>query len=230
MLFSTGRTARPWLAALFLAAPSLAADKVWVVDPSGGGDFAEIADALPHTGEGWTVLVRPGVYTQPVVIANQGLTLISDGTGDVVLTEPLSVSGLGKTRDLIVSGLVLAQGFDVRDCLGLVRFQGCRTEAVLYDEDLGYLPTYQCHISPTRHLVTNCRGVTFVDCAFRGADGADAPNLNNPWDGLYGFAGLVVDDAGVALYGTTLVGGDGARATLKTICRSVGRAGTRSSW
>lgn len=203
--------ARLLFASAVLASVALAQDKVWVVDAGGAGDFTEIADALPLTGEGWTVLVRPGVYTQPVVIANQGLTLVSDGTGDVILTEPLLVSGLAKTRDLILSGLVLDRGFEIRDCQGLVRLQNCMTEATEYDEDIGYSKSYQCHIGPGRHLVTNCRGVTFVGCSFRGADGADAPNVNNPWDGLPGQDALIVSDASVALYSTTLIGGDGGR-------------------
>lgn len=206
--------ARLLLVSVALARGAVAEEKVWVVDPSGAGDFTEIADALPLTGEGWTVLVRPGVYTEPVVIANQGLTLVADGTGDVILTEPLQVSDLGKTRDLILSGLVLDRGFDIRDCQGLVRVQNCRTDATEYNEDIGYFDSHQCHKGPGRHLVTNCKGVTFVGCSFRGADGADAPNVNNPWDGLPGQDALIVFDASVALYSTTLVGGKGGRGDV----------------
>src|SRR3712207_7550809 len=40
----------------------------WVVDPSGGGDFATIAEALDLARPGARILIRPGVYAESVVI------------------------------------------------------------------------------------------------------------------------------------------------------------------
>ena len=204
------------LALVPLVQPALADDTVWVIDAAGGGDFTEIADAMPQTGEGWVLLVRPGTYDAPVTIANQGLTILADGTGPVVLTEPLTVRDLGFQRDVILSGLELREGFLAEDCHGLVRFQGCTTPPptapVPPPPNTQYWQWSDCGIGLSKQTVSGCRGVTFVDCELHGARGEDAGEGANTWDGAPGQHGLHVIDSDVVLYDCVLVGGRGGDA------------------
>lgn len=203
------------LFSLITVAP--AQDKVWVVDAAGSGDFSEIADALPATGEGWVLLVRPGVYDAPVVLDNQGMTIVPDGTGAVVLTQQVQVRNLGFGRDLILSGLELQQGFLIEDCNGLVRMQDCITpppaDYVMAPAGTQYWEWPGCGFGVSRHTITSSRAVTLVDCEFHAAHGEPAgPNFSNGWDGSPGHHALLVEDSSVALYDCMLVGGDGGPA------------------
>lgn len=195
-----------------LAASASAQESVWVVDPAGTGDFLEIADALLHTGEGWTLVVKPGIYLQPVVIANQGLTIVTDGPGLYALAEPLVVRDLGLTRDVIVSGLQLWGGFRVEDCNGIVQFQDCETvplaSGALPPTGTMYFEWPACGIGLSNAMVQDSNAVTFKDCTLAGSNGIDMFG----YDGTPGEHGLFVENSHVALYDCTVTGGEGGSA------------------
>jgi hypothetical protein len=70
------------------AARLLAADDQLVVDASGGGTHTTIADALADSEDGDTILVRPGAYTEAVII-DKDITLTGDGPVDeIVISAP----------------------------------------------------------------------------------------------------------------------------------------------
>ncbi|MFT7676969.1 MAG: hypothetical protein ACI8QC_000946 [Planctomycetota bacterium] len=202
------------LASACLLAPLSAQQQTWVIDPNGAGDFLEIADALPVTGEGWTLLVKPGDYVLPVIIANQGMTIVADIPGTVTLSERVEIKNLGLQRDVILSGLELLEGFEATDCNGLVRLQDCvapkPVEDALPPDGVSFDQWATCGVSSSNQIVSNCRAVVFVDCLFAGADGLDA--TSQTFDGYPGDHGLLVEDSSVALYGCTLAGGEGGSA------------------
>jgi parallel beta-helix repeat protein len=66
----------------------LGADGSIVVDPSGGGDYRTIAEAVANAADGDTVLVRPGTYIEAVVV-DKDITLTGDGpVEDIVISAP----------------------------------------------------------------------------------------------------------------------------------------------
>ena len=86
--------AATFLLALTLAGAGLAGSRLLaatgpiVVDSSGDGTVTTIAAAIEMASDGDTILVRPGTYTEAVVI-DKDITLAGDGPReDVVLTAP----------------------------------------------------------------------------------------------------------------------------------------------
>ncbi|MEM9380651.1 MAG: hypothetical protein AAGB93_11930 [Planctomycetota bacterium] len=217
-------------AALLLAAPpSLAAaqvtppaqwaarsapsnDAVVVVDPSGAGDFLEVATAVSAAAPRTLVLVRSGTYAAPVTVRDRGLTLQADADATVVLTAPLLVEDVGAGHGVVVSGIELSAGFAVEDCAGTVRFDGCTTppSGALAPPPPGsqYWEWPSCGFGLSGQSVRDSGAVAFVGCALHGADGAFVGV-----DGAPGQHGLQIERSTVALYHTVLRGGDGAPAT-----------------
>jgi len=74
--------------ATFAGSQILAADGTIVVDQSGGGDFTTITAAVADAEDGDEVLVRPGTYTEAVVI-DKDITVRGDGpVEDIVVMAP----------------------------------------------------------------------------------------------------------------------------------------------
>lgn len=191
-------------------------DQVWVVDANGGGDFTDIQSAVQVTFQGWTILVRPGTYSGDVTLFNHSMTIVAEVPGTVVLEDKFTITGLGATRDLILSGLVLEEGFEVADCTGLVRMENCSTPFPVdgvEDFTTSYHQWPDCGIGKSKHVVRNSKAVTFVGCEFFGARGWNADEASQGgWDGAPGHHGLLVEDAKVALYDCNLIGGPGGYA------------------
>jgi hypothetical protein len=74
--------------ASFAGAQILAEDGPIVVDPSGAGDYTTISDAVAVAEDGAEILVRPGTYTEAVVIGKD-ITVHGEGPpGSVVMVAP----------------------------------------------------------------------------------------------------------------------------------------------
>ena len=66
----------------------LAADAAIVVDQAGGGDFATINEAVAEAEDGDTIVVKPGTYTEAIVI-DKDITLRGDGpVAEIVIEAP----------------------------------------------------------------------------------------------------------------------------------------------
>ena len=62
----------------------LAADGTIVVDPDGDGTVTTITAAVERAKDGDTILVRPGVYTEAIVI-DKDITLSGDGDREAII-------------------------------------------------------------------------------------------------------------------------------------------------
>ena len=72
----------------------LAADGAIVVDPSGGGDFTTITEAVGVAVDGDTILIKPGIYDESIVLT-ESITIRGDGDRDAIIVEPSEVIPLG---------------------------------------------------------------------------------------------------------------------------------------
>lgn len=196
-----------------------------VVDPSGAGDYTEIADAVAAAAPDTLILVRAGVYTAPVVIDDQSVKVFADDSATVRLTQPILVQNLGPQQSVTLSGLVLEFGFEVTDCAGLVRLQDCSTpmDGPLADlpSQIPYWEWHFCGAGGSRQVIANSQAVTLVGCDLIGADGA----FSAPWDGGPGDHGLWVIDSTVALYDCRLEGGNGESCGMPPFFNVGGGAG-----
>jgi nitrous oxidase accessory protein len=76
------------LGASFAGARIIGVDGLIVVDSTGGGHYTTISEAVANAVDGDEILVRPGTYTEAVVIA-EDITLRGDGpVEDIVITAP----------------------------------------------------------------------------------------------------------------------------------------------
>lgn len=95
----------------------LSAGTTWVVDPSGGGDFITIQDAIasPQVGSGHTVLVRAGHYSENLNLLGKAIVIQAEsgpsqtvvdggGVGSVVVFEN------GEDNRTVLEGFTLTRG------------------------------------------------------------------------------------------------------------------------
>lgn len=76
------------LAGVALAGARLLGDgRTYVVSPDGSADFTTIGEAVARAADGDTVVVRPGVYREDLVIET-AITLRGEGARDAVVVEP----------------------------------------------------------------------------------------------------------------------------------------------
>jgi len=74
--------------ASFAGAQVFGADGPIVVDPSGSGDYTTITEAVAAAEDGDEILVRPGTYTEAILI-DKDITLTGDGpVEEIVITAP----------------------------------------------------------------------------------------------------------------------------------------------
>lgn len=196
-----------------------AAADVLVVDPSGAGDFTEIQPAVDASQDGDIVLVHPGSY-QAVVLATDSLALIARFPGTVTI-DWLQIRDLPSGRWIAISGLET-----LVDCLavsptrtwsdseGSIRVQDCtiRVKPGLHDSD----------------WLLRCSDVAFTDCELIGLDGYDGTPPGE--DGHPGAAGLWAVDSQVALFDSTLRGGDGGHGEAGIAIEFYGGDGGPGCW
>ena len=88
-------------AACLLLAASIAAQRTWIVDQTGGGDFTDIPPAVAAASPGDTVWVRSdGQYTSPTT--SKGLRIVT--TAAAAPQGVLVVQGLPAGQELVLSG------------------------------------------------------------------------------------------------------------------------------
>jgi hypothetical protein len=87
----------------------LAADGSIIVDQSGSGDFATVAEAVAAATDGDTILIRPGRYVETVEIDDTALTISGDGERDSVILEASGAEPflVLTNSDATISGLTL---------------------------------------------------------------------------------------------------------------------------
>lgn len=122
---------RPLAIALLLAGP-LAANDVWVVDASGGGDFLDVAPALAVAQDGDVLLVRSGAYGGFSVV-DLDVSIVAEA-GAEATTGPARVLALDAARTVVLSGLTIhgdvddpgteGAAVDLVGCGGPVRLEG----------------------------------------------------------------------------------------------------------
>ena len=103
---------------------------VRIVDPMGRGDFITISDAIRGADTGDRVLVRPGVYEEPLVM-DRPLEIIGDGnTGAVVVqckgaNTILFKAGMGRVANLTLRQLGDGDWFCVKAVHGKLFLENC---------------------------------------------------------------------------------------------------------
>lgn len=143
-------------AALLLPLAPLAAQRTWVVAPT-GGDFTEIRQAAAVVQHDDTVLVRAGVYQS--FILDKGIRLIGD-PGAVVLNHPVGWSAI-RVYDVPVGRTLTISGFQGQPSMGL-ELRNCGGHVHL--EDLTYLESSNIDAP---HLIGNCAEVSLSRVAMR---------------------------------------------------------------
>lgn len=190
--------------------PAAIEGRVLVVDVSGVGDFVSLADAVAAAPERALILVKTGVYPDPVVSSGKGITIQADAGATVEIGGAFLVEDVGPQSELTLSGLTFGAGFTVQDCRGSVRIHDCDVPHV--DELAYYTGPWQsytdlgsCGFGDSRQRILRSRDVSLVGCSFEGREGADFAVI----DGSPGEHGLLVRRSKVALYHCQLIGGKG---------------------
>ncbi|MEM7309523.1 MAG: hypothetical protein AAF682_22790 [Planctomycetota bacterium] len=183
---------------LALTAPLAAQGTVHVVDDDGGAgvDFTQVQAAVTAAAECDTILVREGVYA-PVSIEGKGLTIVAEAGEAPSILGTLEITPLAEGQWVTIRGLdvVIPLGFgpvQVASGAGAVLFEDCDFR----NGNLG-----QFGFTASAVLVEGSERVAFVACSFEGSAGGLPAG---------GGHGLVVRDAGVHLYDSVGLGGEGA--------------------
>lgn len=158
--------------ALVALSTSLVAQKTWIVDASGGGNFTDIPPAFAAAKPGDTVIVRRGQYSP--AITSKGIRLF----GEAGITFRLSVPGK-QFEALIVRSLPQDQTFTMEGFDVLETLQG---RTILYlDANLGRIHLEDLRFRSFRpdaifgrpaFLARNSVHVTVTGCSFEGRPGA----------------------------------------------------------
>ncbi|MEZ4238617.1 MAG: right-handed parallel beta-helix repeat-containing protein [Myxococcota bacterium] len=92
---------------LWFALPAFATD--WVVDPSGGGDYLTIEQGIDRAASGDTLLVKPGVYPERLILRGKDLTLRSTDGPEVTTIR----DGWQNSLILVDGADAVVEGFDI---------------------------------------------------------------------------------------------------------------------
>ncbi len=93
-------------------APAAVVGRVHVVALDGSGDFYSIANAVEAATDGDMVMVKPGTYTEAILIGKD-ITLIGDGPRDAIIVEAPEGGPMYDTRSTFIEDAqyaVLLQG------------------------------------------------------------------------------------------------------------------------
>lgn len=185
--------------ALLLSTAPLAQSS-WTVDPSGGGDFVLLQDAIDAAGNGDLLQVF-GANNTPGVI--DGKSLILQGMEEVTVVQtifasvpPLLVQNLASNQSVVARNIQFNALFpdpfevvEVRDSLGAVHFEDCVMAAGVGGQVGG---------TGTGLLCVDAQSVTVARCTVLGLSGT-FPHV----------AGLNSIDSNVFVYDSDVIGGTG---------------------
>ena len=128
--------------AILLTVAATTAQRTWIVDATGGGNFTDIPPAIAAAApSGDLILVRSGTYS-PAFIQGKGLRLVGLAGATIVSRTPrggvgLSISGTSASQPVVVSGFgitvsnPLAIGVIVSGCGGTVHVERIDTSSIL---------------------------------------------------------------------------------------------------
>ena len=201
------------------AGTSLAgAQSVFVVDPSGAGDFPSIQAGVLSAANGDTLLVRSGSYG-PVTVTGKGLSIVADRDAAVIVQGGVQLSNTLLSHQIHLSGLRLMgnyspeggteHGLRADVVRGPLRVQDCN---LLGAQGQGYTDTNDHGGDGAR--LTNVLDAAFVRCSLLAGDGGSSFDgtafLQRSGHGLWAEGGRVV------LQGCELVAGDSMEFDIST--------------
>jgi len=206
---------------------------VIVVDPTGGGDFLEVQDAVNAASNGDVILVRPlpGVfsYYEAIYVDGKALTIEADPAGGPVKLLGLEVHHVPAGRCTVLRGLRVApfflidKGIVLSDNAGGVWVENCRVDGMHGDGSSLFNCSGVVDIPGQPALIANnCPAVTVVRSELYGGSGTTS---NDPGGMSFsvttdGGPGLRASNARVALYECVLTGGPGGGGLV--YCGAVG--------
>jgi len=183
-----------WSAALVLAAPAAAQNRLVVVDQAGGpgAHYTNLQAAVQGSADGTAIVVRDGTYG-PLVISGKGLTVVAENGHRPVISETIHVDQIQPEQ------VVAIRGFDVAvaDISYGGTFERCRGPVLVEDTTFG--GSGGALVSGGL-LVTECEAVSFVRVT-------SEPTLTA--GASLGRSGLLALDSNVYVYESTLTGPDG---------------------
>jgi len=163
---------------------SLSAQRTWIVDPSGNGDFRDLPPALIAASDGDVIVLRAvpvGYYPLPgytTATTNKGVTILGEAGARFATsptnTSPFTVTGLPAGKAFVLAGVTfsnpLPYAIALNGCVGAVhiervtattggatlRIQGCRQVAVCNSSLTG---------STAVQIENGAPDVALVDCA-----------------------------------------------------------------
>jgi len=164
--------------------------KVIIVDNNGPADFDNIQDAINSSGEGDTVIVKPGTYNEGVFFNSRAVTLTSENPDDPGVVESTIISSdsgysvsfdFGEGSSSVVTGFTITRGgihcYDntsptiskniIRDCDGYGIHGEDNAEPVISDNTISSNAgqgIYHCNGPITNNIISNnIGGIAFCD-------------------------------------------------------------------
>ncbi len=205
------RTAAVW-ASLATFSTITAQGVVHVVDDDGGPgvDFSDLPAAVAGAGDGDTLLVRDGSYSGFALTA-KGLTIVADSAAPPVIDGGILVEQLAAGQTAVLRGLAtgspLEHGIAMNTNQGTVRVEDCN---LVGQDGFNVFGTFGAgHANGyDGALVQMSSNVVFASCTLTAGEGADLYDIDYDIMG-FGGRGLTVDSSSIALYDSTVTGGDG---------------------
>lgn len=205
-------------AGVALAFPASAT--IWIVDPSGGGDFTDIQAAVDAAADGDTIQVLDGTYAK-VIVDGKGLTIEGigndvriQGSLQILNTQPAQANVIAgiETTGLAGSSVPVSDGvgMSVDGCLGPVTARDCQFTGAKGSNGSSSITAGK--VGLTGVLVTDSANVLLVRCTALGGDGGDVKFPDwNPAGGDGGI-GIKATGSSVALCEVLATGGEGGEA------------------
>ena len=203
-----------------VVAGGLAAQTTWIVSAAGNGNFLDLPPAVAASRSGDRILVRPGLYTGPVI--THSLSVVGT-VGVTVSNAPCVVQGvpLGETVEL--TRLVFRDGLLLESCVGEVHLESCEVVGVSNTPgrwlggtggiiDCRRVTLNQCRFVPVAYgtgLTIQDSDVSGVLVSSIGSNGISGMH----YGGIGGAVGLDIQSSTCHLVNPVLDGGDGAWTT-----------------
>lgn len=198
------------LIALLLASHFAFAGELLVVDQAHpAGTFADIQSAVNAAADDDAILVRAGVYPR-FAIVDKALSVVAEAGADVLVADGASVTSTmpSATRSVTLTGLRIHGAFQpiasptalvLMNLAGSVRIEDCELLAA---------PGTQDFCTPHEAVrVLSCADVALTRCFVRGEGPASLPT-----NFARGGAGVLATSSKLALYDSTIFGGNGGSA------------------
>ena len=196
---------RAGLVGALLFAPLAPAGQVLVVDDDGPADFADIQNAVDVSLTDTTILVRPGTY-QGFSVDDKSISIAGSDPEQPRITGQVRVFYLSAERTVSLSNLYFEDGFSFILNEGSILVNRCHGERP-------GLATAACTNPPDEvHHAHYSDKVIISDSTLIGRDGDSISFGSGGYDGAHGENALDVLASRVAVYRSTLDGGDGGHA------------------